>query len=140
MEEKTIKFEIVIEGECTSEEQARVRKMYDFIKDYANVHGYKARKTAGVKELMECKEKNIVAVKVDVDTKEANENIKELTAAANECVEAFERLEKVMNGFGKKPVHTSLTPAECWIEISKLSKFSEAISKEARMLGRRINQ
>ena len=104
MEERTIKFEIVIEGECTPEEQSKVRKMYDFIEQYAKDHGYKATKTAGVKELMENDKKNTVSVKVDVDTKEANENIAELTAAANECVEAFEKLEKVMSRFEKKPV------------------------------------
>ncbi|MBJ8031518.1 hypothetical protein [Bacillus cereus group sp. N21] len=38
-------------------------------------------------------------MKVDVDTKEANENIKELTIAANECVEALERLEKKLGRF-----------------------------------------
>lgn len=107
MEERTIKFEIVIEGECTPEEQSKVRKMYDFIEQYAKDHGYKATKTAGVKELMENDKKNTVAVKVDVDTKEANENIKELTAAANECVGAFEKLEKVMSRFEIKPVQTS---------------------------------
>ncbi|MFA2694558.1 hypothetical protein [Bacillus mycoides] len=106
MEERTIKFEIVIEGECTPEEQSKVRKMYDFIEEYAKDHGYKATKTAGVKELMESEEKNTVAVKVDVDTKEANENIKELTAAANECVEVFEKLGKVMERFEKKPMQT----------------------------------
>ncbi|MCU5058918.1 MULTISPECIES: hypothetical protein [Bacillus] len=99
MEERTIKFEIVIEGECTPEEQSKVRKMYDFIEQYAKDHGYKATKTAGVKELMENDKKNTVAVKVDVDTKEANKSIKELTAAANECVEAFERLEKKLERF-----------------------------------------
>ncbi|PGY99987.1 hypothetical protein [Bacillus thuringiensis] len=51
-------------------------------------------------------QKNGLSLKVDVDTKEANENIKELTAAANECVEAFERLEKIMEKFGNKPVQT----------------------------------
>lgn len=50
-------------------------------------------------------------LKVDVDTKEVNESIRELTAAANECVEAFERLEKVMEKFGNKPVQTfNLSP------------------------------
>lgn len=49
-------------------------------------------------------QKSVLSVKVEVDTKEANENIKELTAAANECVEAFENLEKVMSRFEKKPV------------------------------------
>ncbi|CUB08532.1 hypothetical protein BN2127_JRS1_00314 [Bacillus cereus] len=52
MEERMIKFEIVIEGECTPEEQSKVRKMYDFIEQYTKDHGYKATKTAGVKELM----------------------------------------------------------------------------------------
>ncbi|PHG62550.1 hypothetical protein COI59_19965 [Bacillus toyonensis] len=50
--------------------------------------------------------KNAVSVKVEVDTKEANENIKELTTLANECVEAFEKLEKVMERFEKKPEQT----------------------------------
>ncbi|MFD6509379.1 hypothetical protein [Bacillus sp. NPDC060175] len=103
MEERTIKFEIVIEGECTPEEQSKVRKMYDFIEEYAKDHGYKATKTAGIKELMESKEKNTVTIKVEVDTKEANESIKELTAAANECTGAFEKLEKVMSRFENKP-------------------------------------
>ncbi|OJD98493.1 hypothetical protein MCCC1A01412_00050 [Bacillus anthracis] len=49
-------------------------------------------------------QKSALSVKVEVDTKEANENIKELTAAVNECVEAFEKLEKVMSRFEKKPV------------------------------------
>lgn len=49
-------------------------------------------------------QKSVLSVKVEVDTKEANENIKEFTAAANECVEAFEKLEKVMSRFEKKPV------------------------------------
>ncbi|ANT40230.1 hypothetical protein bcere0013_56730 [Bacillus cereus BDRD-ST26] len=103
MEERTIKFEIVIEGECTPEEQSKVRKMYDFIEQYAKDHGYKATKTAGVKELMENDKKNTVAVKVDVDTKEANENIAELTAAANECVAALEKLERLTNKFSGFP-------------------------------------
>nr|WP_257156118.1 hypothetical protein [Bacillus thuringiensis] len=55
---------------------------------------------------MESEEKNTVAVKVDVDTKEANKNIAELTAAANECVGAFEKLEKVIGRFENKPVQT----------------------------------
>ncbi|MGI8216737.1 hypothetical protein [Bacillus cereus] len=114
MEERTIKFEIVIEGECTPEEQSKVRKMYDFVNEYADDKGYVAIMTAGVKELMEKEEKNTVAVKVDVDTKEANENIRELTAAANECVKAFEKLGKVMNKFNNagKPIN---------IEVPKFS-------------------
>lgn len=107
MEERTIKFEIVIEGECTPEEQFKVRKMYDFIEEYAKDHGYKATKTAGIKELMESEEKNTVVVKVDGDTKEVNKNINELTAAVNECVKSFEKLGKVMNKFNNagKPIN-----------------------------------
>lgn len=44
-------------------------------------------------------QKNALSVKIEVDTKEANENIKELTAAVNDCVEAFERLEKKLEKF-----------------------------------------
>ncbi|EJR66488.1 hypothetical protein IIO_01104 [Bacillus cereus VD115] len=106
MEEKTIKFEIVIEGECTPEEQSKVRKMYDFIREYSDDKGYAAIMTAGVKEFMESEEKNKLTIKVDADTQEANENIKKLTAAANECVEAFEKLEKVMERFDQKPEQT----------------------------------
>ncbi|MEK4655957.1 hypothetical protein MHH71_07085 [Bacillus sp. FSL H8-0534] len=42
-------------------------------------------------------QKSALSVKVEVDTKEANENIKEVTEAANECVAALEKLETVMN-------------------------------------------
>ncbi|PGV93324.1 hypothetical protein COD87_32105, partial [Bacillus cereus] len=55
-----------------------------------------------VLELDNKETKNAVSVKVEVDTEEANENIKELTATANECVEALERLEKVIDKFNKK--------------------------------------
>ncbi|HHI3604939.1 TPA: hypothetical protein QCU10_001458 [Bacillus anthracis] len=44
-------------------------------------------------------QKSALSVKVEVDTKEANENIKELTAAVNECAEAFDNLEKVISNF-----------------------------------------
>lgn len=44
-------------------------------------------------------QKSALSVKVEVDTKEANENIRDLTAAVNDCVEAFEKLEKVMGKF-----------------------------------------
>ncbi|ARJ26075.1 hypothetical protein B7492_34150 (plasmid) [Bacillus mycoides] len=103
MEERIIKFEIVIEGECTPEEQSKVRKMYDFIEEYAKDHGYKATKTAGIKELMESEKKNTVAVKVDVDTKEALKQMKEVTEAANECVAALEKLERLTNKFSGFP-------------------------------------
>ncbi|MGG3727447.1 hypothetical protein ABET23_11125 [Bacillus wiedmannii] len=47
-------------------------------------------------------QKSALSVKVEVDTKEAKENVKELTAAVNECVEAFEKLENVMDRFTNK--------------------------------------
>ncbi|EOA3906088.1 hypothetical protein [Bacillus cytotoxicus] len=47
-----------------------------------------------------------LTIQVSVDTTKALEGIKELTAAANECVEAFEKLEKVMSRFENKPVQT----------------------------------
>lgn len=36
---------------------------------------------------------------IDIDTTEAKANIEELTLAINECVSAFEKLEKVMNKY-----------------------------------------
>ncbi|WP_283746334.1 hypothetical protein [Bacillus cereus] len=44
-------------------------------------------------------QKNALTVKVEVDTKEVKENVKELTAVVNECMEAFEKLESVMGRF-----------------------------------------
>ncbi|PHD55677.1 hypothetical protein [Bacillus wiedmannii] len=42
---------------------------------------------------------NIVSAQIDIDTTEAKANVEELTLAINECVSAFERLEKVMNKY-----------------------------------------
>ncbi|PGB38791.1 hypothetical protein [Bacillus toyonensis] len=42
---------------------------------------------------------NIVSAHIDIDTTEAKANIEELTLAINECVSAFEKLEKVMNKY-----------------------------------------
>ncbi|MGX5528573.1 hypothetical protein [Bacillus toyonensis] len=42
---------------------------------------------------------NIVSAQIDIDTTEAKANIEELTLAINECVSAFEKLEKVMNKY-----------------------------------------
>ncbi|MBT0793199.1 hypothetical protein KHU47_27905 [Bacillus cereus] len=47
-------------------------------------------------------QKSTLLVKVEVDTKEAKENIKELTTAINECVEAFEKLDNVTGRFTNK--------------------------------------
>ncbi|MED1512009.1 hypothetical protein [Bacillus proteolyticus] len=43
-------------------------------------------------------------MKVDIDKKEANKNIKELTTTANECVDALERLEKELGKFFVSPI------------------------------------
>lgn len=42
------------------------------------------------------KNKNVLSVQINIDTKEAQENIKELTKAADECVAALSKLEQVM--------------------------------------------
>ncbi|PHG57721.1 hypothetical protein COI59_29350 [Bacillus toyonensis] len=55
-----------------------------------------------VSELDNEETNNSLSVKVGVDATEANKSIKELTAAANECVEVFEKLEKVIDKFNKK--------------------------------------
>ncbi|MYW25003.1 hypothetical protein GTY48_15655 [Bacillus thuringiensis] len=43
--------------------------------------------------------KNKLTIKVDADTQEALKQMRELTEAANDCVAAFEKLEKKMNNF-----------------------------------------
>ncbi|WP_264647914.1 hypothetical protein [Bacillus thuringiensis] len=43
--------------------------------------------------------RNKISVQIDIDTTEAKENVEELTLAINECVSAFEKLEKVMNKY-----------------------------------------
>lgn len=101
MDERKIQFEIVIEGECTLEEQSAVSKLYDFINEYTKDKGYIVNMKAGIKELMENENKNVVSVKVDLDTAEAIDNTRELTTAANECIDAFERLEKAIVNLGK---------------------------------------
>ncbi|MGE7430697.1 hypothetical protein ACQKLM_21605 [Bacillus thuringiensis] len=42
---------------------------------------------------------NTVSAHIDIDTTEAKANIEELTLAINECVSAFEKLEKFMNRY-----------------------------------------
>lgn len=49
--------------------------------------------------------RNTLDIEVNVDTDEAHEKIKELTAAANECVDALEKLDKVLGKFtSQEPV------------------------------------
>ncbi len=42
---------------------------------------------------------NVVSAHINIDTTEAKGNIEELTLAINECVGAFEKLEKVMSKY-----------------------------------------
>ncbi|MGR6912510.1 hypothetical protein RCJ96_26725 [Bacillus sp. BSL6] len=46
--------------------------------------------------------KNVVSAQIVIDTKEAQENIKELTKATDECVAALGKLERVMSRFFTK--------------------------------------
>ncbi|MDA1557712.1 hypothetical protein PDK45_22430 [Bacillus cereus] len=79
--------------------------------------------------------KNKLTIKVDADAQEALKQMRELTEVANECVSAFEKLEKVMNRFEKKPVQTfNFNPTIK--TFTNLSELSESISKGARTLGR----
>lgn len=77
---------------------------------------------------MMSEQKNGLSLKVDVDTKEANESIRELTAAANECVEAFEKLEKIMSRFEKKPVQM--------LNFSPVIKTTVSVSEIAEVVCR----
>ncbi|QWS00200.1 hypothetical protein [Bacillus cereus] len=45
---------------------------------------------------------NKLKINIDADTTEALKQMKEVTEAANECVTAFENLEKVMGRFTNK--------------------------------------
>lgn len=70
-------------------------------------------------------EKNALSLKVDVDTKEANESIRELTAAANECVEAFERLEKKLGMF--TPSHLRINATNL-VNDDVIKQFKRSLS------------
>ncbi|MED1047284.1 hypothetical protein P4T54_22930 [Bacillus mycoides] len=45
---------------------------------------------------------NKLTIKVDADTSEALKQMKEVTEAANECMSALDKLEKVMDKFTNK--------------------------------------
>ncbi|HDR4766280.1 TPA: hypothetical protein ACQ75Q_001430 [Bacillus thuringiensis] len=47
--------------------------------------------------------KNKLTIKVDADTSEALKQMKEVTAVANECVAALEKLERLTNKFSGFP-------------------------------------
>ncbi|MGH0606836.1 hypothetical protein [Bacillus mycoides] len=43
--------------------------------------------------------RNVLSVRIDVDTQEAKESIEELILVVNECTASFEKLEKAMGKF-----------------------------------------
>ncbi|MDA1742231.1 hypothetical protein PDK44_25195 [Bacillus cereus] len=47
--------------------------------------------------------KNKLKINIDVDTTEALKQMKEVTEAANECVAALEKLERLTNKFSDFP-------------------------------------
>ncbi|MDA2525914.1 hypothetical protein PDQ24_29225 [Bacillus cereus] len=51
--------------------------------------------------------KNKLTIKVNADTTEALKQMKEVTEAANECVAALEKLERLTNKFSGFP-HTKI--------------------------------
>ncbi|WIL45999.1 hypothetical protein QP042_21650 [Bacillus bombysepticus] len=67
---------------------------------------------------------NKLKINIDADTTEALKQMKEVTEAANECVEAFEKLEKVidkseLNGITVK-VSTILDEKEISETVSRI--------------------
>ncbi|SME68588.1 hypothetical protein BACERE00198_00274 [Bacillus cereus] len=69
---------------------------------------------------------NKLKINIDADTTEALKQMKEVTEAANECVEAFEKLEKVMGKFTGKSELNGITVKVPTVLDGKT--ISEAIS------------
>ncbi|EJP84658.1 hypothetical protein IC1_05186 [Bacillus cereus VD022] len=79
--------------------------------------------------------KNKLIIKVSADTTDALIQIKEVTEAANECVEALEKLEKVMGKFNKK-----VDSIECNVPLTLDSRaIAEATLQFQRNLGSRTS-
>lgn len=70
---------------------------------------------------------NKLTIKVDADTPEALKKMKEVTEAANECVEALEKLEKVMGKFTGKSELDGITVKVPTVLDGKT--ISEAVSR-----------
>lgn len=56
--------------------------------------------------------KNKLTIKVNADTTEALKQMKEVTEAANECVAALEKLERLTNKFSGFPQTKISVPAD----------------------------
>ncbi|UDV85447.1 hypothetical protein [Bacillus cereus] len=70
---------------------------------------------------------NKLTIKVDADTSEALKQMKEVTEAANECVVALEKLEKVMGKFTGKSELNGITVKIPTVLDGKT--ISDAVSK-----------
>ncbi|MGE7886678.1 hypothetical protein ACQKN7_04505 [Bacillus cereus] len=74
---------------------------------------------------------NKLKINIDADTTESLKQMKEVTEAANECVEAFEKLEKVigkseLNGITVK-VSTILDEKEISETVSRIQPTANTI-------------
>ncbi|MES1051577.1 hypothetical protein FOA24_20165 [Bacillus thuringiensis] len=64
-----------------------------------------------------------LTIKVDADTTEALKQMKEVTEAANECVAALEKLEKVMNRFSnRKEIDETFIKINCKMAAEQMAK------------------
>ncbi|MGA5663726.1 hypothetical protein ACPCZR_30455 [Bacillus bombysepticus] len=76
---------------------------------------------------------NKLTIKVDADTSEALKQMKEVTEAANECVAALEKLERLTNKFsglargGVVSVPVTLNGNTIAESVSKIQKNDESI-------------
>ncbi|ASZ66158.1 MULTISPECIES: hypothetical protein [Bacillus cereus group] len=70
---------------------------------------------------------NKLKINIDANTTEALKKMKEVTEAANECVEALEKLEKVMGKFTGKSELNGITVKVPTVLDGKT--ISEAVSK-----------
>ncbi|PEZ20321.1 hypothetical protein [Bacillus cereus] len=71
--------------------------------------------------------KNKLIIQVNADTTEALKQMKEVTEAANECVDALEKLEKVMGKFTGKSELDGITVKVPTVLDGKT--ISEAVSR-----------
>ncbi|EOQ60712.1 hypothetical protein [Bacillus cereus] len=69
-----------------------------------------------------------LTIELNVETTEALKGIKEVMEAANECVDALEKLEKVMSMFKGKGALTDIT-VECPIVLNGKTMASEIVKR-----------
>ncbi|MCC2432609.1 hypothetical protein OCD85_02695 [Bacillus pacificus] len=82
-----------------------------------------------------------LTIQVSVDTTEALEGIKEVTEAANECADALEKLEKVMNKFKGQSEASAVSFDIKSIAQSTIEQTADSIKLQANKLDiKRSNQ